>query len=234
MSNMWVIAVLAALLLGLAMWMWGYGRFARQSSSIGDRYTPEPLLEPEQIEMLNYLRQTFPGQVVLPNVNLSTMLSVRRAADPQRAEKELKEHTVDFVACADDGRPAFAFDIQRYHLSNAAAHEETLKVKNRILRAGGVRLVSLKNTTGRMPAPDEFRAQLSLAARQRPKDEPQQRPDPRRRLEEELSQFDNKYPASEFSDSEVLGLSGLMGLYDEVSKPLPTARPPSNLRGQLR
>jgi Protein of unknown function (DUF2726) len=231
MSNMWVIAVLAALLLGLAMWIWGYGRFAKQSSSIGDRYTPVPLLEPEQIEMLDYLRQTFPGQVVLPNVKLADMLSVRRSADTRRAEEELKTHTVDFVACAEDGRALFAFDIQRYHLSNAAAHEQTLKVKNRILRAGGVRLVSLKNTTGRMPAPDEFRAQLSLAARQRPKEEP--RPDPRRRLEEEFSQFDNKYPASEFSDSEVLGLSGLMGLYDEVTKPLPSARP-APLRSQLR
>ena len=233
MSNMWVIAVLAALLLGLAMWIWGYGRFAKQASSIGDRYTPIPLLEPEQIEMLDYLRQTFPGQVVLPNVKLSDMLSVRRSADARRAEEELNGHTVDFVACADDGRPAFAFDIQRYHLSNAAAHEQTLKVKNRILRAGGVRLVSLKNTTGRMPAPDEFRAQLSLAARPRPKDEA--RVDPRRRLEEEFSQFDSntRYPASEFSDSEVLGLSGLMGLYDEVTKPLPTARP-APLRSQLR
>lgn len=45
----------------------------------------ERVLTSEQTQMLGYLRETFPGLVVLPNLMLRDMLSVRRAADPQRA-----------------------------------------------------------------------------------------------------------------------------------------------------
>lgn len=217
MSNYWVIAILAVLLAGLGFWMWGYRRFAGQGSILNDRYTTERLLEPDQVQMLDYLRNTFPGLVVLPNIRLADMLTVTRSANPAESRKALATFTVDFVACGEDGLPAFAFDVERYHLSDTERHAEDVKTKNRILKASGVRLVFLKNNPRRMPAPDAFRAQLKLAARPRPKED--RRADVREQLEAQISQFDHKYAPSEYSDSEVLGLSGLMNLDDDNNPP---------------
>ncbi len=226
MSNYWVIAILAILailLIGLGLWMWSYRRFARQGSILNDRYTTERLLEPDQVQMLDYLRNTFPGLVVLPNIRLADMLSVTRSANPAESRKALATFSVDFVACGEDGLPAFAFDVERYHLSDTERHAEDVKSKNRILKAAGVRLVFLKNTPRRMPPPDVFRAQLKLAARPRPRED--RRAEVREQLEAQFSQFDQRFAPSEFTDSEVLGLSGLMNLdEDEAAPRRPTPR----------
>ena len=226
MSNYWVIAILAVLLAGLGFWMWGYKRFAGASSILNDRYTTERLLEPDQVQMLDYLRNTFPAQVVLPNIRLADMLTVTRSANPAESRKALATFAVDFVACGDDGLPTFAFDVERYHLSDAERHAEDIKTKNRILKAAGVRLVFLKHSPNRMPPPDVFRGQLNLAARPRAKEE--RRAEVREHLEAQLSQFDPKFGASEFTDSEVLGLSGLMSLEDDHApaprRPAPRTR----------
>ncbi|MDZ4142999.1 MAG: DUF2726 domain-containing protein [Burkholderiales bacterium] len=223
MSNYWVIAILAVLLAGLGLWMWGYRRFAGQGSILNDRYTTERLLEPDQVQMLDYLRNTFPGQVVLPNIRLAEMLTITRSANPAESRKALATFAVDFVACGEDGLPVFAFDVERYHLSDAERHAEDVKTKNRILKAAGVRLVFLKNTPRRMPPPDVFRGQLNLAARPRHKEE--RRAEVREQLEAQFSQFDQKFASSEFTDSEVLGLSGLMNLDENEAPPPPPRRP---------
>src|SRR5690606_3290516 len=124
-----------------------------------------------------YLQDTFPGQVVLPNVSLGNMLSVRRASNKAAAKQRLREHRVDFVVCAPDGRPTFAFDIEQYHLSNAEAKAQRTKVKNRILKTAGVRFLFLKNGIHRMPSPAEFRAQLNLVELPKPKSAPAPQPD---------------------------------------------------------
>lgn len=231
MSKYWILAILAILLVGLGLWVWGYQRFARKSSSLNDRYTLQQLLEPEQVQMLDYLRSAFPGLVVLPNFRLSDMLSIHRATNAAEAKNTLSSFTVDFVACGEDGLPTFAFDVERYHLSDAERHAEDLKTKNRILKAAGVRLVFLKNSIRRMPPADVFRAQLQLVARPRPNED--RRSGRREQLEAQLSQNDHHYAPSEFSDSEVLGLSGLMEL-DDVLAP-PRRRPaPLQSGGPLR
>jgi len=155
-------------------------------------------------------------------VALKDMLSVRRAKDKSRASQRLNEHKVDFVVCDAEGKPTFAFDIERYHLSNADAWAERVKIKNRMLKTAGVRFVFLKNGIHRMPAPAEFRAQLKLAELPKPK---AGAPDARaktdadrdsvlKELESQLSGFDHQYsgPNTSFRDSEVMGLSGLMDL----------------------
>ena len=224
MSKYWVLAVLAILLVGLGLWVWGYRRFARQSPSLNDRYTLQRLLEPEQVQMLDYLRTAFPGLVVLPNIRLSDLLSIRRATNAAEVKNTLRSFTVDFVACGEDGLPTFAFDVERYHLSDAERHAEDLKTKNRLLKAVGVRLVFLKSSIRRMPPADVFRAQLQLAARPRPNEERQS--GLREQLEAQLSQHDHHYAPSEFSDSEVLGLSGLMSLDDALAPPRRRPSPP--------
>lgn len=216
-------SVIAAVVLALCVWL--YLRFMRsQDDGRDDRFSPERILSSEQVAMLDYLQDTFPGQVVLPNVSLGNMLSVRRASNKAAAKQRLKEHRVDFVVCAPDGRPTFAFDIEQYHLSNAEAKAQRTKVKNRILKTAGVRFLFLKNGIHRMPSPAEFRAQLNLVELPKPKSAPAPQPDRetvKKELESQMSTLDDQYGNSAYRDSEVLGLSGLMSLEDELAPPKP-------------
>ena len=210
-----LVVVLVLALAGAGVWYWRRNR----SSSTGrdDRYTPERVLTIEQVHMLDYLHDTFPGQVVLPNMLLKDLLSVRRAADRKKAEDRLSRQRVDFVVCGEDGRPTFAFDIEQYHLSNAKAKAHQVKIKNRILKTAGVRFVFLKNGLHRMPSPSEFRKQLNLAALAQPetKEKEDNRESRRQQLESQFSEFDQTFSGTGFRDSEVMGLSGLMDLDQE-------------------
>lgn len=219
MDMMVIGSVIAAVVLVLCVWL--YLRFMRsQDDGRDDRFAPERILSTEQVAMLDYLQDTFPGQVVLPNISLAQMLSVRRAASKKAAKERLREHRVDFVVCAPDGRPIFAFDIEQYHLSNAEAKAQRVKVKNRILKTAGVRFVFLKNGIHRMPSPAEFREQLNLVELPKPKAPVAKPADDRdsvmQQLETQMSGFDHQYARSGYRDSEVLGLSGLMDLEDEL------------------
>ncbi len=212
MIPLWVAFVVAIALVALGVWV--YRRYFRTASGREDRYTPERILTPEQVVMLDYLRETFPDQVVLPNMPLRSMLSIRRASDRQRATERLRTQKVDFVVCDAEGRPVFAFDVEQYHLSDAKAKAHQLKMKNRILKTAGVRFLFLKNSIHRMPSPDDFRRQLDLAALPRPKPQDAEPQDSaRQRLESKMSEYDTLvYPNTGFRESEVMSLSGLMGL----------------------
>jgi hypothetical protein len=205
--------VLASALAMLVLGIWIYRRYFSGGSGRDDRYTPERILTPEQVIMLDYLRDTFPSQVVLPNMALRDMLSIRRSSDPTRARQRLRAHQVDFVVCGEDGRPMFAFDVEQYHLSDAKAKAHQLKMKNRILKSAGIRFLFLKNSIHRMPSPADFRQQLNLAALPQPKPREESSPGSvRQQLESKLSEFDQLYPATGFRDSEVMGMSSLMDL----------------------
>ncbi len=79
MNTTWIAVLGALAVLGLcALGYWRY-RMTTESSGRDDRYSPERLMTPEQAQMLDYLQDTFPGQVVLPNMSLKGMLAVRRA-----------------------------------------------------------------------------------------------------------------------------------------------------------
>jgi len=212
MNIIWIGAAAAVIvLIGLSAWAYRKSSQGR-SSGREDRYTPERILTIEQVHMLDYLQDTFPGQVVLPNVALKSMLSVRRAADRQRAMERLNNQKVDFVVCGEDGRPSFAFDIEQYHLSDAKAKTHQAKMKNRILKTAGVRFVFLKNGLHRMPSPADFREQLNLAALPKPKPKEDARESAMQQLESQFSEFDQQHSQTGFRDSEVMGLSRLMDL----------------------
>jgi len=208
-------SVAGAVVLALLAW-WVIRRLrSRASAGRDDRYTPERILTPEQAHMLDYLQDTFPGQVVLPNMQLRHMLAVRRSLDRRRAMEQLKEFRVDFVVCGPDGRPSFAFDIEQYHLSNAEAKASKVVMKNRILKTAGVRFVFLKNGIHRMPSPAEFRAQLNLVELPKPKLKAKQdaRESALQQLESQFSGYDQHSSHNTgFRDSEVMGMSGLMDL----------------------
>jgi len=227
------VVLLAAVIMGVLLWR----RQLKTSSGRDDRYTPERLLTPEQVQMLDYLQDTFPGQVVLPSLRLQDMLSVRKTSDRKRAEARLRQFKVDFAVFGEDGRPVFAFDIEQYHLSNAKAKEHLLKIKNRILKTAGVRFVFLKNGIHRMPSPADFRRQLNLAELPPPRaiESPEQaRENVRQQLESRFSGFGpTQDPAhSGFRDSEVMGLSSLMDLAREqdIIEQMARQRPPSGGR----
>lgn len=204
----------ATALVVLAVCVWAVRRLRRRrSSGRDDRYAPERILTPEQAHMLDYLQDTFPGQVVLPNMPLSDMLTVRRARDEARARARLTGQTVDFVVCGLDGRPSFAFDVERYHLSDAKAKAFKVKIKNRILKSAGVRFVFLKNGIHRMPSPADFRTQLNLAELPKPRSREDRRESALQQLESQFSGFDQQHGTSTgFSESELMGMSRLMDL----------------------
>jgi len=203
----------AAALVVLALCVWAIRRLKRrESSGRDDRYSPERLLTAEQAHMLDYLQDTFPGQIVLPNMMLKDMLTVRRAADRKRAEERLYEQKVDFVVCGSDGRPSFAFDVEQHHLSDAKAKAHKVKIKNRILKTAGVRFVFLKNGIHRMPSPAEFRAQLNLAELPKPRSREERREGALQQLESQFSGFDQQHGNTGFRESEIMGMSGLMDL----------------------
>lgn len=210
----------AATLVVLALGVWAFRRVKRrESSGRDDRYSPERILTAEQAHMLDYLQDTFPGQVVLPNMMLADMLTVRRAADRKRAEERLSEQRVDFVVCGQDGRPSFAFDIEQHHLSDAKAKAHKVRMKNRILKSAGVRFVFLKNGIHRMPSPADFRAQLNLAELPKPRSKTDRRESAMQQLESQFSEFDQMHSSNTgFRESEIMGMSGLMDLNRQMGR----------------
>lgn len=229
------VLIAVAVLALVAAGVWAYRRYSDTSSGRDDRYIPERILTPEQVSMLDYLHDTFPGQVVLPQVQLKDMLSIRRASDRNRAQKRL-EQLVDFVVCGEDGRPMFAFDIEQFHLSNAKAKTHQVKLKNRVLKTAGVRFLFLKNGIHRMPSPDEFRKQLDLAVLPQPKPrstaEDHVQESVRQQLESKFSEFDQLTPPTGFRESEVMGFSGLMGLSEEEEAERMSRQRPSTARAR--
>ena len=216
MNTTWIAVLGTLALLGLcALGYWRY-RTNNESSGRDDRYSPERLMTTEQAQMLDYLQDTFPGQVVLPNMSLKGMLAVRRASNRKRAEERLAQQRVDFVVCGDDGKPTFAFDIEQHPLSNARHKAHLVKMKNRILKTAGVRFVFLKNGLHRMPSPADFRKQLNLAELPKPQAKEEARDSRRQQLESQFSEFDSLNTTNTaFRDSEVMGLSRLMDLDQE-------------------
>ncbi len=233
MSTTVLIVILVLVALGVAGYF-AWQRFYRPTAGHDDRYTPEKILTPEQVQMLDYLHDTFPDQVVLPNVALKDMLSVRRAADRRRAQQRLDNQKVDFAVCGEDGQPLFAFDVEQFNLSNAKAKNHSVKIKNRILKTAGVRFLFLKNGIHRMPSPEEFRKQLDFAALPRPKPaagEPTAHEDSaRQQLESRFSDFDQMFPTSSFRESDVMGLTGLMSLDEQEIERQSRQRPSTTAR----
>ena len=221
MSPLWIAAIICLVLLGLGVAAWLYTR--KPNLGLNDRYSAQPLIVREQEAMLKYLHTTFPGQVVVPNVPLSHMLSVRRADKRQRAEDRLRDHKVDFVVCGVDGRPLFAFDVEQFHLSDARNKAHQAKIKNRMLKTAGVRLVSVKASVDRMPSPNHFREQLNLA--ELPRGQLNRRATDRKpastreELESHFSEFDQNFSSSSFRESEIVGISRLAELDEMLDRP---------------
>lgn len=215
MQSIWMWVALGMVVVATALAYWKFVQI-RPSGDTRDRYVAEALLTPAQTILLQYLQTAFPGQVVLSNVPMNHMVSVRQAADRWRAKEKLDLFQVDFVVCADNGKAAFAFDVEAYRTRSSSSAQQDAEVKNRILKSAGIRLVYIKGRSSQLPTPNEFRQKLSLAALAEPQ-EP--RHSIRQRLEQHLSRRDRDFQPSGFKESEVMGLSGLMGLGSQQPEP---------------
>lgn len=208
MQSIWIWAVpVVALLLAALL----YFKFMRSSSPRDDRYTSEALLTPAQADLLYYLQTAFPGQAVLANVPLNRIVTIRRAASRHRAQGMLDSLQVNFAVCDKGGKAAFVFDVEAYRTAEASEAQRSETVKNRILKSAGIRLIYIKDSTRSLPSPEEFRMKLSLAALSRAERAAQQR-SVRQELEQRISSGDKHFKPSGFRESEVMGMSRLMGL----------------------
>ena len=221
MSEIWMPIFVGLALLSVGVIVWSNTR--KPKLALDDRYAAKPLLAQEQMVIHDYLTKTFPGQIVVPHVLLRHMLGVRRAANPQQAMERLGDQKVDFVVCSEDGRPLFAFDITQHHLSDAATKADQARIKNRMLKTAGVRLVHLEANISRLPTPDNFREQLNMAALPRPqynRRATDRKPmNARETLESRFAESDTFQASSSYRESEVLDVTGLVDLDEMLGRP---------------
>lgn len=211
MQSIWnwtVPGILLVLVLVLVALL--YFKFMRAPSRGDDRFTPETLLTPAQADLLYYLQTAFPGQAVLANMPLNKIVSIRRAADRRRAQEALDTLQVNFAVCDNGGKASFVFDVEAYRNGDTNAAQRDAKEKNRILKSAGIRLIYIKETTRKMPSPDEFRLQLSLATLSR--SDRASQISGYQQLERRVAKADKNFKPSGFKESEVMGISRLMDL----------------------
>lgn len=137
-------------------------------SSSQDRYAAEEAISPAHAKLLIYLQQAFPGQVVLFRPALSQLLSVRHAADRQRARQRLDSHRVDFVVCSSEGKAEYAFDVRERSAEGDASVRRVNALKVRVLKTAGVRLLRIQRSVRDMPPADGFRQRLEDSLRMAP------------------------------------------------------------------
>ena len=128
--------------------------------------------------------------------------------------RSLARFVADFVVCGENGKAAFVFDVEAYRAGDARSARQDALIKHRILKSAGIRLIYIKETSRKMPSPNEFRQKLSLAALV-PRVDPRQ--SALQDLEQRIARRDPDFKPSEFRESEVMGLSRLMGLNSYAS-----------------
>lgn len=160
------VALLALMLLwAMVRRSWRRGRAARNYDASADRFGQTPAITERQVELLRYLQQAFGDGVVLYRPRLASFLAVRRTRDRLAAQQRLLEQQVDFLVCADDGKPLFAFEVDAFKDPAAGGPDRDASEKNRMLKSAGVRLVRLKGALASLPPPEILRMRLLAAQR---------------------------------------------------------------------
>ena len=110
------------LLLAL-MLMWNLARRPRDPRAVAqaydassDRFSQTAPINEEQVQLLRYLQQAFPDGAVLFRPRLARFLTVRKSSHRLGAQQRLADAQVDFLICADDGKPLFAFEVDAFRV----------------------------------------------------------------------------------------------------------------------
>lgn len=221
MQFLWNWALPSIVLLLLALML--YVRSKRAPAEREGRYVSAFMVTPNQADLLCYLQTVFPGQAVIPNVPLSKIISIRQTANRHQALLTLDTMQVNYVVCDKAGKAAFVFEVEPFHIGESSEMQLDGVGKNRIFKSAGIRLIYIKDSTLNMPSPEEFRKKLSLVAvslPERPSEAPANSVSVLRDLDErmavarsgiEVTEIKNS-DVMEFKDSDVMGISRLMGL----------------------
>ena len=216
------VALLALMLLwAMVRRSWRRGRAARNYDASADRFGQTPAITERQVELLRYLQQAFGDGVVLYRPRLASFLAVRRTRDRLAAQQRLLEQQVDFLVCADDGKPLFAFEVDAFKAKGDAGLARSAAEKNGMLKGAGIRLIRLKGAQPQWPPPEVLRMPL-LAAQRTPPPAPEARPSGF-----EPSAFgppSDFAPSRSAADSGVMSLTGLMGLTASSDDPWASVR----------
>ena len=163
-----IAGVLALLLLLIALLVRRgprSGGVAPGYDASADRFAATAPINEEQVELLSYLQRAFPDGVVLFRPRLARFLSVRKASHRLSAQQRLAAAQVDFLICADDGKPLFAFDADALRDQEDEGQALGVTEKNRMLKSAGIRLIRFNGALSQWPAPEALRLRLLAAQR---------------------------------------------------------------------
>ena len=206
-----LVAVVALMLLWRVLRRGGAGgRAARDYDVSGDQFAQSAPISEEQVQLLHYLQQAFPDGAVLFQPRLARFLMVRKSRHRLDAQQRLGDTHVDFLVCADDGKPLFAFDADALRDQEDEGQALGVTEKNRMLKSADIRLIRLKGALPNWPPAEILRMRL-LAAQRTPAAEG--RPSGFSPSGFGPSSFAHTdFAHSRSADSDVMGLSRLMGM----------------------
>lgn len=172
--NPWVLVAVLVLLLLLALlgWMWR-GRRSRPGAvapSVGarHRFAVRAPIDEEQVALLHYLQKAFPDGAVLFRPRLGHFLSLRTGGDRAEVRQWLGARRVDFLLCAEDGQPLYAFEVDALRNRDDPQAQRQLAEKNHALKSAGIRLIRFKGALATWPPPEVLRERVLAAARPAP------------------------------------------------------------------
>ena len=205
-----LVAVVALMVLWRVLRRGGAGgRAARDYDVSGDQFAQSAPISEEQVQLLHYLQQAFPDGAVLFQPRLARFLMVRKSRHRLDAQQRLGDTHVDFLVCADDGKPLFAFEVDAFKAKGDAGLARSAAEKNQMLKTAGIRLIRLKGAQTHWPPPEVLRERM-LGAQQTPTAEA--RPSGYGPSEFAGSSFGGSgFSNSRTAPSTVMGLSTLMG-----------------------
>lgn len=163
-GNPLLMGAAALLLLALAWLALRKPRAVDEHLSASSRFSAMAPMTEEQAALLRYLQAAFPDGAVLFRPLLARFLTVRAGDDRQGARAWLGHARVDFLLCAEDGKPLYAFEVDVLRTREDAAAQRRLAEKNHALRSAGIRLIRFKGALASWPPPAALRERV-LATR---------------------------------------------------------------------
>lgn len=163
-------AVVVLLLFALvwALWPRKHKSAADHRLSSNLRFSALAPINEEQVALLRYLQSAFPDGGVLFRPRLSYFLNVRSGPDRARARQWLAANRVDFLLCAEDGKPLYAFEVDMLRQRGDAAVQRRMADKNHVLKLAGIRLIRFKGALSTWPAPAVLRERVLSSSRPTP------------------------------------------------------------------
>lgn len=176
----------------------------------GDQFAYTAPITDEQIALLHYLQKAFPEGAVLFRPRLARFLAVRKSRQRQDAQHRLAQMKVDFLICAEDGKPLFAFEVDAFKEKDDPLMQRETADKNQMLKTAGIRLIRLKGAHANWPPPEVLRMRM-LAVQRAPG--PEARPSGFGPSEFATSSFGpSGFASSRDAHSSIMGMSTLMGM----------------------